>query len=187
MGIGALNSGERRRAVFLDRDGVLNRAAIRGGKPFPPASIEEFEILPDVPEAVNTLRDLGFGLFVVTNQPDVARGTQSRAVVEEMNEILHERLGIEHFYVCWHDDFDSCSCRKPKPGLLVRAAEEHGLSLRESFMVGDRWKDIDCGHAAGCSTIFIERNYSEKLRVEPRFRASDLRSAAEIIYRLEDH
>jgi D-glycero-D-manno-heptose 1,7-bisphosphate phosphatase len=181
-----MNSDSPQRAVFLDRDGVLNRPLVKSGKPYPPASIEEFKILPEVPEAVSILRDLGFWLIVATNQPDVARGTQSRAAVEEMHDLLRARLGIEHFYVCWHDDGDACSCRKPRPGLLISAAEDHGLSLRGSYMIGDRWRDIDCGETAGCSTVFIDRGYTETLRMQPRFCATDLRSAADLIYRLEN-
>lgn len=170
-----------RRAVFLDRDGVLNRPVVRNGKPFPPDSLEEFEILPGVPQAVSAIRNLGFRLFVVTNQPDVARGTQIRSTVEAMHSVLREQLGILDFYVCYHDDADACNCRKPLPGLLFTAAADHGISLMDSYMVGDRWRDIDCGYAAGCKTVFIDRGYAETLRRKPDFRAPDLCSAAEII------
>ena len=118
MGVGAL------RAVFLDRDGVLNRAVIRGGKPYPPASLGELEIPPDVPGALAALKERGFLLLVVTNQPDVARGSQQRAVVESMHEALRAALPIDDFFVCYHDDKDVCDCRKPKPGLLLQAAAQ---------------------------------------------------------------
>ena len=178
-------SGEVRRAVFLDRDGVLNRPIVRSGKPYPPAALEEFEILPDAPEGVERLRQLGFWLFVVTNQPDVARGTQRRSTVEAMHNKLRDALQLNYFYVCYHDDGDACDCRKPKPGLLLSAAAEHNISLSESYMIGDRWRDIDCGHAAACRTIFIDRGYAEKLRTQPEFRVADFRSAAGVIYAQE--
>src|SRR5439155_24902608 len=110
-------------AVFLDRDGVLNRAVVRQGKPYPPASVEELEILPGVPEALSRLKAAGYSLVVVTNQPDVARGVTTRAMVEEMHRFLAERLPIDEFRVCMHDDWDNCECRKPRPGLLLALPE----------------------------------------------------------------
>lgn len=178
-----MNGG--RRAVFLDRDGVLNRPVVRAGKPYPPASLEEFEILPDAREGVDQLRKLGFELFVVTNQPDVARGTQQRAIVDSMHDRLRHDLRLNHFYVCFHDDRDNCGCRKPKPGLLTMAAADHNLYLPESYMIGDRWRDIDCGHAAACTTIFIDRGYAEKLHARPHFTADSLLSAAGVIHSRE--
>ncbi len=180
MGIAEV-SGDLRRAVFLDRDGVLNYPVVRNGKPYPPASLEEFNILPDVDEAIDILRNLGLWICVVTNQPDVARGTQKREVIESMHAVLREKLLLNEYYVCYHDDCDSCSCRKPKPGLLRNAAADHGISLSGSYMVGDRWRDIDCGNSAGCTTIFIDRGYTEPLRSQPHYRAPDLRAAARLI------
>jgi D-glycero-D-manno-heptose 1,7-bisphosphate phosphatase len=169
------------RAAFLDRDGVLNRPVVREGKPYPPASVADFEIYAEATGAVRKLREMGFRVLVVTNQPDVARGAQTRSEVEAMHDRLREELGIADFHVCWHDDADECDCRKPKPGLLTRAAREFGISLADSYMIGDRWRDVDCGHAAGCRTIFIDRGYSERLRKEPHLRARDLAEAVDMI------
>jgi D-glycero-D-manno-heptose 1,7-bisphosphate phosphatase len=180
VGIGAINPRSRK-AVFLDRDGVINRPVVRDGKPFPPAGLDDLEILPGVEAALQTLRERGFWLCVVTNQPDVARGTQDRSVVEAMHDYLRNRLPLDAFQVCYHDDSDACGCRKPKPGLLVEAAAEHAISLTDSYMIGDRWRDIDCGYSANCTTIFIDRCYREALREQPHFRASDLQGAARII------
>jgi len=151
-----------RRAVFLDRDGVINRAVVRDGRPFPPASEAELDVLPGVPEALGRLRDAGFRLVVVTNQPDVARGTQRREVIDRMHRRLAAELPIDEFRVCDHDDGDRCGCRKPNPGMLEAAARDAGLSLADSFMVGDRWRDIEAGHRAGCAAIFIDRGYDER-------------------------
>lgn len=170
-----------RRAIFLDRDGVLNRAVIREGKPYPPAGLHEFEVLPGVPAALERLQHRGFWLCVVTNQPDVARGKQQRSIVEAMHAQLRNCLPLDAFYVCYHDDADDCDCRKPKPGLLLAAAAEHRISLAKSYMIGDRWRDIDCGHSAKCTTIFIDRGYDEALKTRPHFRTADLLGAAEII------
>jgi len=151
-----------RRAIFLDRDGVLNRVVLRNGKPHPPVSIDEFQILNDVQKSLAELASHGFLLFVVTNQPDVARGTQQRSVVDAMHQVLREALPLDGIYVCFHDDADECECRKPKPGLLLIAAAEHGISLSGSYMVGDRWRDVDAGQRAGCRTVWIDCGYTER-------------------------
>ncbi len=142
-------------AVFLDRDGVLNRAVVRNGRLSPPASLAELEIPPDARGALEMLRTAGFLLVVVTNQPDVARGTQTRDMVEAINASLLATLPLDEIRVCYHDDPHDCLCRKPRPGLLLAAAAEHGIDLRASFMVGDRWKDVEAGRRAGCRTLLV--------------------------------
>lgn len=171
------------RAVFLDRDGVLNRAIIREGKPYPPAGLEVLEVLPDVEESLRALKAHGYLLIVVTNQPDVARGTTTRENVEKIHTKLGERLVIDEFRTCYHDSGDNCACRKPRPGMLFDAASEHGIDLAESFMVGDRWRDIDAGRAAGCKTIFIDYQYNEQQPDKPDFIVKSLREASETIIR----
>lgn len=164
------------RAVFLDRDGVLNRAVLRGGRPHPPAGLHELEVLPDAPAALERLKAAGFRLVVVSNQPDVARGAQSRAGVEALNAALRARLPVDDFRVCYHDDPDGCECRKPAPGLLLGAARDLGLDLPASFMVGDRWRDVEAGQRAGCLSLFIDRGYAE---ARPTGRYLTVRSLAE--------
>jgi len=150
-----------RRAVFLDRDGVLNRALVRQGKPYPPQTLDEFEILPGALEALRRLKALGFVLIVVTNQPDVARGNQQRDTVEAMNARISTLLPIDDILVCFHSDEDRCDCRKPLPGLLLVGAERHALDLSSSFLIGDRWRDIAAGRAADVRTVFIDYGYAE--------------------------
>jgi D-glycero-D-manno-heptose 1,7-bisphosphate phosphatase len=150
------------RAVFLDRDGVINEAILRDGRPYPPASVEELRLVPDAARALAQLKAAGFELIVVTNQPDVARGTRSKSAVEAMNAALSATLPIDEFCVCFHDDTEPCNCRKPKPGLLQDAALRRGIDLQRSFMIGDRWRDIDAGAAAGCRTILIDHQYRER-------------------------
>lgn len=156
-----------RRAVFLDRDGVINRAVVSDGKPYPPATIESVEILPGVSDALQRLKAAGYLLVVVTNQPDVAKGTQSRAVVERIHDWLASVLPIDDVRTCYHDDGDSCACRKPKPGLILDAARAHGINLLDSVMVGDRWRDVGAGQRAGCVTVFIDRGYAEPQPADP--------------------
>jgi D-sedoheptulose 7-phosphate isomerase len=168
-----------RRAVFVDRDGVLVRTYVEGGTPRPPRHVDEFEILPDVPEALARLRAAGLELVVVTNQPDVARGLTERALVETFHDHLRRELGLAHVYTCYHDDPDACDCRKPKPGLLLQAAADLGLELAGSFLVGDRGSDVEAGRRAGCTTILIRRPYSGTVRADVE--AASLLAAAERI------
>lgn len=169
------------RAVFLDRDGVINRAFVRDGKPYPPSGPEELEILPGVPEALARLRDAGYFIVVVTNQPDVARGITTRENVEAIHAVLGSRLPIDEFRVCYHDDIDRCSCRKPAPGMLIETAREKHLDLASSIMVGDRWRDVEAGKGAGCTTIFVDYGYAETTPKEPDKRVKSLLEATEWI------
>jgi D-glycero-D-manno-heptose 1,7-bisphosphate phosphatase len=169
-----------RRAVFLDRDGVINQAIVRDALPFSPTSLDELKFLPGVEEACELLKASGFHLIVVTNQPEVGRGTLDQKRVEEINQKISESLPIDRIEVCYDCD-DSSEYRKPNPGMLLRAARAMDVDLEQSFMVGDRWRDIDCGHAAGCRTIFIDHGYAESLRKSPHHRAKSLLEAAQII------
>lgn len=169
------------KAVFLDRDGVINEAVVRDGKPYPPNSVAEVHIVPDARYALSLLKATGFRLAVVTNQPDVARGTQTRAAVEAINAFLASELPLDCFEVCYHDSTDECDCRKPKPGLIQRSAAVLGVSIETGFVVGDRWRDIEAGKAAGCRTVWIDRGYAERQPEGFDFRAVSLTGAVEWI------
>lgn len=149
------------RAVFFDRDGVLNEAVVVEGRPYPPASVADLRIAPQAPEALEALKAAGFLLVCVTNQPDVARGTQSREAVAAIHARLLEALPLDDILVCYHDDADRCDCRKPAPGLIEQGAARHGIDLSASFMVGDRWRDTAAGYRAGCRTVLLDRGYNE--------------------------
>jgi D-glycero-D-manno-heptose 1,7-bisphosphate phosphatase len=170
-----------RRAVFLDRDGVINRTVVREGKPYPPDAVSDVEVLPGVPEAMRRLRAAGYLLVVVTNQPDVARGTQSRARIDAIHARLTRDLPLDDVRCCYHDDDDACECRKPKPGLLVAAAAAHGIDLAASVMVGDRWRDVEAGRRAGCTTVFVDATYSERRPDRPDATVGSLSEAADWI------
>jgi len=172
-----------RRAVFLDRDGVVNRALVRNGKPYPPTNLNEFVILPDVAEACRKLKESGYTIVVATNQPDVGRGISSRDIVEEMHTFLLKQVPIDRIEICYHPGRgqSNCDCRKPLPGMLFRASQELGLDLSQSWMVGDRFGDIVCGQAAGCRTILIGGGYGEDSQTTPDFYVSNLTEAAVII------
>ena len=170
-----------RRAVFLDRDGVLNRAIVRGGRPYAPRTPDELELLPGVAGACDALHAAGYLLVMVTNQPDVSRGAQTIETVRTMNRVLAEQCGLDACEVCAHDDADHCDCRKPKPGLLTKAAKRLGIQLESSFVVGDRWRDIEAGQRAGCRTVFIDHGYNEKRPASSDHASSSLARAAEWI------
>jgi D-glycero-D-manno-heptose 1,7-bisphosphate phosphatase len=170
-----------RRAVFLDRDGVINRALVRDGKPYPPISANGVEVLPGVLAALHRLKTAGYFLVVVTNQPDVARGTQSRDTVEAIHARLASELPIDEFRTCYHDDHDDCGCRKPKPGLILESAQAHDVDLGASVMVGDRWRDVEAGRRAGCATVFLDYGYAEQRPERPDMVAGSLAEAAEWI------
>lgn len=173
-----------RRAVFLDRDGVLNRALLRDGRSCPPRSLDELELLPGVTEALRLLAEAGFLRIVVTNQPDVVRGGHSRAAIDAINDALAGRLPLDGVLTCFHDDEDGCSCRKPKPGLLLQAAAAHDIDLSHSFMVGDRGVDVAAGRAAGCTTFLVEGHPVPNGDVRPDHRVRDLLEAARRILAL---
>jgi len=170
-----------RRAVFLDRDGVLNKTYLRDGKPYSPDTIEEIIIFPDAAEALKRLREHGFHLVMATNQPDVARGRLTREQVDAMNEYLASELPLDEIEVCPHGDADRCECRKPKPGLLLQAAKRDGIDLSQSFMVGDRYRDVEAGHSAGCRTILMGGGYGEAFKVQPDVIVRTLTEAADWI------
>ena len=169
-------------AVFLDRDGIINRAIVRDGKPYPPLRLDDFEILPGSITALLRLADSGYVLIGITNQPDVARGTQSREMVESFNALIQSRLPIREIFVCYHDNTDNCECRKPKAGLILKAVDKYGLDLSTSWMVGDRWKDVAAGQAVGLRTIFVNYHYAEDYAGAPAdFVVEDTTHLADII------
>ena len=173
MGIDAV-----RRAVFLDRDGVLNHAVLVNGKPYPPQSVEDLRMVEDAAFELARLKKRGYLLIVVTNQPDVARGTLLRSEVEAINTKIAAAMPIDDFFVCYHDDRDRCTCRKPMPGLVRQAAERYSIHLAESFLIGDRWRDVEAGRRAGCRTVWIDCGYAEQApAVVPDARVESLAEA----------
>lgn len=168
-------------AVFLDRDGVINKVILDRGRPFSPRRIAELQIIEGVKESVSLMKEKGFEVVVVTNQPDLARGYIAKSMLLEMHAIISHSTGINHFYFCGHDDSDECVCRKPKTGMLLKAALELKLNLKKSFLVGDRWKDISAGQEVGCSCYFIDYDYQEPRPNPPFYTVTSLYEAALII------
>jgi D-glycero-D-manno-heptose 1,7-bisphosphate phosphatase len=157
------NPSRLKKGVFLDRDGVLIETFIKDGKPIAISKISELVILPLVKESIQELVSRNFEVVVVTNQPDVSKGVTSLSQIQLMHNEISDFTGIQHFYMCTHLQSSNCDCRKPRTGLLNQAAQELGLDLSKSFLVGDRWSDIDAGNNANCNCFFIDYGYDEKM------------------------
>lgn len=173
-----------KRAIFLDRDGVINKVIFRGEKVSSPWKLEEFEFLPEIKETLEKFKEMGFLNIVVSNQPDVKRGFLQIEELERMNQVLKENLPIEEIRICPHDDNDNCSCRKPKPGLILEAAKKYGIDLSQSFLIGDGWKDVEAGRAAGCKVILIKTDYNQNIQKGCDFVVNNLKEALNIIKNL---
>lgn len=174
-----------KRAVFLDRDGVLNESVVRNGKPYPPATAEEVVLVEGAAEGLARLKELGFLLLVATNQPDVARGTLALADLDRINAVLFAALPLDDTFMCVHTG-NGCDCRKPKPGLLLQGAEKYGLTLADCYMIGDRWRDMDAAAAAGMRGVWIDYGYDERGPSEPpAAQVKNLREAVEWIVNQE--
>jgi D-glycero-D-manno-heptose 1,7-bisphosphate phosphatase len=170
------------RAIFLDRDGVVNKVVLRKGTPSSPRTVDEFELEADAHKSISRLKAAGFKIFVVSNQPDLARGHLTRAALDAMTGTVLATLPVDGVRICPHDDDDACSCRKPKPGMLIDLARENRLVLSQSFMIGDSWKDSTAAARAGCRSIILDRPYNQNAPAD--LRVTDLGQAADVV--LED-
>lgn len=157
-----------RKAIFLDRDGVVNKVLLNNDKPLSPRKLDEFELLPKVKEALTFFKEIGFLNIIVTNQPDIARGFMKIEDLERMHALIREKFPIDDIYVCPHDDSDNCSCRKPKPGMLLYASKKWNIDLSSSYLIGDTWKDVEAGKLAGCKTILIDMPYNQGIECDLR-------------------
>jgi len=171
-----------KRAVYLDRDGVINEVIFRGGdnsKPIAPWEIEEFKLAQGIKKPLEKLSQMGFYLFIVTNQPDIAKGILKFSTVKKMNDIILNELPIDEIMVCSHIDSDNCYCRKPQPGMIINLAKKWGINLRNSFLIGDNWKDIESGKTAGCRTILLDKYYNKSVKTD--YRVKNLRMSVEVV------
>ena len=173
-----------KKAVFLDRDGVINEAFIKNGQPSSPNSLDELKILPGVKESILRLKKLNFICLVVTNQPDVPRGKIKKNTVIKMNNYLKKVIELDDILVCYHDEKDNCNCRKPKPGLLLQACKKWNVDFKKSFMIGDRWKDIQAGENVGCKTIYLDYSYKDIKPKNSDFVTDTLLNATYIIEKI---
>jgi D-glycero-D-manno-heptose 1,7-bisphosphate phosphatase len=169
------------RAVFLDRDGVINANLERDGKPVAPTTLAEFRILPGAADAVRRLKSAGFLTIVVTNQPDIRTGLTQKSAMEAMHDEIRRQMPIDDYFICFHVDADNCACRKPKPGLILEAAKKYDIDLASSFIIGDRWRDVLAGQAAGCRTIRVDNSFAEERPSSPDRVVESLAKGADFI------
>jgi len=175
----------RNKAIFWDRDGIMNKVIMRKGETSSPWKLEEFEILPDVKKCLEASKEMGFLNIVFTNQPDISRGFLKIEDLEKMHKVILETLPVDEIKVCPHDDKDNCSCRKPKPGLILEAVKKWSIDLEKSYVVGDGWKDIKAGKAAGCKTFLLRREYNKNYQKDYDFEIDNLKKTVEIIKKLD--
>lgn len=169
--------------VFLDRDGVINRVIMRNGWPCSPRTIQEFEWEDGIKEAMEMLKDHGLILIVVTNQPDIARRKMSMETLDAMTDRVYSEIPVDAVWICPHDDGDRCDCRKPKPGMLLDAAKRWHIDCGRSFMIGDGWKDMGAGQAAGCMNILLDLPYNQGVPCD--YRLPDLKQAVDFILKIK--
>ena len=168
-----------KKAIFLDSDGVLNKAIIKNGKPAAPTTLSELEIPAEVKPSLEKLKNADYLLICVTNKPDIERGLTTQAVVDAIYNKMRAELPLDDIFICYSENSD---CYKPKPGLLLDAAAKYAIDLTKSYMIGDRWRDIGAGQNAGCKTVWINRGYAEKKPDPPaNYTALSLTEATEWI------
>ena len=170
----------KNKAFFFDRDGVLNKAVIKQKKPFPPNNIKELIIENFAEEIIIYLKKLNYKIFIFTNQPDVSRKTIKKKDVLQINNFLKKKFDIDDIFVCFCSN-NSCLRRKPNPGMILDAEKKWDINLKESFVVGDRYKDIEAGKNAGTKTIYLEKNYNEKKPYNPDYTIASLKEIKKII------
>jgi D-glycero-D-manno-heptose 1,7-bisphosphate phosphatase len=168
-----------KRAVFLDRDGVINRVIMRDGKPYSPRKLSDFQLIDGIKRVLSHLKEEGFILIVVTNQPDISRGLITWDALEAIHDLIRSELPVDDLIVCPHDDADECGCRKPKPGMIVDSARKWGIDIGSSLLIGDTWKDMEAGRRAGCKTILLDAPYNRD--VESDHRINDIVDSINII------
>ena len=171
-------------AIFLDRDGVVNYPVIRENKPYAPLSLDELEIISEIKNVIHVFKQKKFKIFIITNQPDVARGKVKKEVIEDINNFIKSKLSIDEIFTCYHDDQDECECRKPKPGAFFVLAKKYDIDITRSIMVGDRAKDIEAAKNANIPSIFIDYGYNEMKPTEQKY---TIKSVTELLRCLENH
>jgi D-glycero-D-manno-heptose 1,7-bisphosphate phosphatase len=171
----------KNKAVFFDRDGVLNFSEIKNRKPYPPKNADNLIIVENAKELLNELKNQKFLLICITNQPDFSRGTRTLQNIQQSNDKVSKTLNLDDLFCCLHDNKDNCSCRKPKPGMIFEAEKKWNIDLTKSFLIGDRKSDIEAGISANLKTIFIDYDYDEEKPNKYDFKCSNLQQAVSFI------
>ena len=168
------------KAFFLDRDGILNKAIVRNGKPYAPITDEEFKINTKFLSTIKYLKSLNYILIIITNQPDVQKKILKRSQVNKFNLLLKNYFKIDDIFVSFSNNNKNYR-RKPNPGMLLEAKNRWNINFRKSYFVGDRKSDIDAGTKVGVKTIFVDRNYKEKKPVNYNYKIKNLNKIKSLV------
>lgn len=169
----------KQKAVFFDRDGVLNYLVKRDNSFYSPQNFEDFQLVDNASEVVNRIHKMGFLAIVISNQPDISRGKLEQSDLNKMTDLLFEKLNIDDAFYCIHDDDNDPGCRKPAPGLFFTAQKKYNIDFNKSFMIGDTWKDVEAAKNAGIPMILIGKDYNQDLKEVSR--AKDLLQVVSLI------
>ena len=165
-------------AVFLDRDGVINKPVIINKKPYAPTKYTEFKFYPGIYENLQALKNNGFLRIVVTNQPDIGNGKTKLQEVQLMHDKLMKTNLIDGIYMCSHNQREQCSCRKPGIKMLTDAKSKFNINMSRSWLIGDRWSDVTAAHNAGLTPIFVDHGYAEtNSKLQTCIKVKNLKSA----------
>lgn len=145
-----------KRAVFIERDGILNEVQAGPNHPISPMTMEEFRVNEKAKIPIKKLKDAGFVLIVTTNQPGISRGYQSRRDLDYMHDHLRRNFPVDDILVCAHEESDECPCRKPRPGLLIESAFKWQINLDQSYVISDKWQDAEAARTAGCTSLLLK-------------------------------
>ena len=172
-----------KRAVFIERDGILNEVRVGPKHPITPLTLEEFKVNTAAVAPLQALKAAGFVLIVTTNQPGLSRGYQARRELDRMHDVLRRTFAVDDLLVCPHDETDHCPCRKPRPGLLIEAAFKWHLNLDHSFVISDKWQDSEAARTAGCTSLLLKSPWVGQVHHD--FVLPDITAIVEKILRLK--
>jgi D-glycero-D-manno-heptose 1,7-bisphosphate phosphatase len=175
----------KKRCVFLDRDGVINQSIIVNKKPFSPRTKSEFKFIPNIKNLISKIVELNFYTIIITNQPDIATAHLDEEMLKYFHDKIRRKIPITDIFVCRHISSQNCFCRKPKPGLILEAAKKYNIDLKKSYLIGDRWKDINAANEVGCHSIFIDYDYTEKLETKPNNHVKSMAEACDVFFKKE--
>jgi D-glycero-D-manno-heptose 1,7-bisphosphate phosphatase len=172
---------KRSRAIFLDRDGILNKAIVINKKPKSPKNLSELVLNKSLKKFLLDAKK-SYYLICVTNQPEVGRKKFSKTEIKKINNFIKVFFNLDDIFTCYHEKDNICNCRKPKIGLLLKSKKKYNINLKKSIVIGDRWKDIAMGKKAGCKTIFVDYNYNENLKDRPDVTVNNIKKLINHVY-----
>jgi D-glycero-D-manno-heptose 1,7-bisphosphate phosphatase len=172
----------KNKCVFWDRDGVINYPVIINNVSHPPDCVEHLRLVFGIRQLMDKICKMGFLNIVFTNQPDWKRKLQTKEDIEKINNAIIEYLPLDDLFTCFHDNYDNCECRKPKPGMLLEAQKKYSIDFSHSWVVGDMPTDIEAGKAVGCKTILVDNGFKFSKPCSPDYIVKSIEEIEDIIY-----